>query len=309
MTTFLYHHEASIGHQPGAHHPEAPARFTAVMKALSAPAFAPLSRHAAPQAEVDSLALVHPRPFVERIIAAVPKRGTTAIDPDTVMSPGSGEAALRGAGAVVAAVDAVMTGVANNAFCAVRPPGHHAEPDRAMGFCLFNNVAVGALSARARHGVKRVAVVDFDVHHGNGTQAVAWDDEHFFFASTHQYPYYPGTGAREERGVGGNVVNVPLRAGSGSREFHAAMAGEILPALERFAPEILLISAGFDAHREDPLAQLQLVEDDYTWVTRELTRIAEEACQGRIVSVLEGGYNLDALGRSVAAHVGALMDA
>jgi acetoin utilization deacetylase AcuC-like enzyme len=284
-------------------------RFTAVMAALGKPEFASLERRAAPLAEVDSLVLVHPRPFVERILAAVPKRGLTAVDPDTVMSPGSGEAALRAAGAVVAAVDAVASGQGSNAFCVVRPPGHHAEPARAMGFCLFNNVAIGALAARARHGAKRVAVVDFDVHHGNGTQAVAWDDEHFFFASTHQYPYYPGTGSRSERGVGGNVVNVPLRAGSGSREFHAGMVEEILPALERFAPDFLLISAGFDAHREDPLAQLELVEDDYGWVTRELIDIAKQSCGGKIVSVLEGGYNLDALGRSAAAHVAALMAA
>ncbi|MSO65081.1 MAG: histone deacetylase family protein [Alphaproteobacteria bacterium] len=309
MATMLVHHNACLAHDPGAYHPESPKRYQAVMTALSAKAFDPLVRREAPAADRDVLALVHPARFIDQVLAAVPKKGAVALDADTVLSPGSGEAALRAAGAVVAAVDAVMAGEATNAFCAVRPPGHHAEPTRAMGFCLFNSVAVGARAVRARHRLTRVAVVDFDVHHGNGTQAVAWDDEHFFYASTHQFPLYPGTGSREERGVADNIVNVPLRPGSGSREFRSRVSGELLPALERFAPEFLFISAGFDAHREDPLAHLQLEDGDYAWITTELAKVARQCCAGRIVAALEGGYNLDALGRSVAAHVEALMAA
>ncbi len=220
----------------------------------------------------------------------------------------SGEAALRAAGAVCAAVDAVVGGAARNAFCAVRPPGHHAERARAMGFCLFNNVAIGAAHARAVHGLDRVAVVDFDVHHGNGTQAIFAADADLFFASTHQYPFYPGTGGRDETGVG-NIVNVPLAAGSGSDEFRQAMTGEILPALRGFAPDMVCVSAGFDAHVDDPLAQLRFTEDDYDWATREIAKAADECCDGRLVSTLEGGYDLAALGRSCATHVRALMAA
>jgi acetoin utilization deacetylase AcuC-like enzyme len=238
----------------------------------------------------------------------VPAAGHAAIDADTIVSPGSGEAALRAAGAVIAAVDAVMTGEALNAFCAVRPPGHHAERDRAMGFCLFNNVAVGAYHARAAHGIDRVAAIDFDVHHGNGTQDIFWSDPNLLYASTHQSPLYPGTGARGERGVG-NIFNVPLRAGSGTQEFRAAVEAVILPALESFAPDLVLISAGFDAHSDDPLAGLEFVAADYAWVTRQLVDLARRHCNGRIVSSLEGGYDLKALGESAAAHVGALMDA
>ena len=213
---------------------------------------------------------------------------------------------MRAAGAVVAAVDAVVMGEADNAFCAVRPPGHHAEPGRAMGFCLFNNVAIGALRAREAHGLARVAVVDFDVHHGNGTQACFADDASLFYASTHQFPLYPGTGARSETGVG-NIVNVPLRPMAGSREFRLGASREILPALDAFRPDLLLISAGFDAHRSDPLAQLLLDESDYTWITEQLLEIARQHAGGRVVSTLEGGYDLAALGASAAAHVRVLM--
>jgi acetoin utilization deacetylase AcuC-like enzyme len=229
------------------------------------------------------------------------------LDPDTAACPASGEAALRASGAVCAAVDAVMAGEANNAFCAVRPPGHHAEQTRPMGFCIFNNVAVGALQAREAHGVTRVAVVDFDVHHGNGTQAMFWDDENLFFGSSHQSPFYPGTGSEAERGATGNIVNAPLAAGSGGREFRQAWEGVILPTLVDFKPEFLLISAGFDAHEADPLASLRLNDEDFIWATRKLMKIADEHCEGRIVSTLEGGYDLAALARSAAVHVKTLM--
>ena len=306
MTTFLYTHAACLEHDPGQHHPEAPARLHAVLDALADPEFARLERREAPEATLEDLLRVHPRPHVERLLHAVPKSGHVGIDADTVLSPASGEAALRAAGAVVAAVDTVARGEADNAFCAVRPPGHHAEPDRAMGFCLFNNIAVGALRARAAHNLDRIAVIDFDVHHGNGTQAAFEADGGLFYASTHQSPLYPGTGSASETGVG-NIVNVPLRPMAGSREFRAAMSGHILPALDAFRPELVLISAGFDAHRSDPLAQLQLDEEDYAWVTERLIEIADRHAGGRLVSALEGGYDLPALGASVAAHVSVLI--
>jgi acetoin utilization deacetylase AcuC-like enzyme len=306
MTTLLYTHPACLDHDPGRHHPESPARLRAVLKALDAPEFAALERREAPEAATADIARVHPRGFVERLLAAVPSAGHVGIDADTFLSPQSGRAALRAAGAVVAAVDAVVAGEADNAFCAVRPPGHHAEPGRAMGFCLFNNVAIGALRARETHGLARVAVIDFDVHHGNGTQARFAADPSLFYASTHQSPLYPGTGAARETGVG-NIVNVPLPPMAGSTEFRRGVAREILPALDAFRPEFVLISAGFDAHRQDPLAQLLLDEADYTWVTEELLAIARQHAGGRVVATLEGGYDLAALGASVAAHVRVLM--
>jgi acetoin utilization deacetylase AcuC-like enzyme len=306
MTTLLYTHEACLHHDPGSDHPESPARLRAVLAGLAQPGFADLERREAPRATLDEVARCHPRPFIEAVLAAVPQRGHVALDPDTVLSPGSGDAALRAVGAVCAAVDAVIAGEADNAFCAVRPPGHHAEADRAMGFCLFNSVAIGAQRARQKHGLERAAIIDFDVHHGNGTQAIFENNPHVFYASTHQSHFYPGTGARSETGVG-NIVNVPLRQMSGSAEFRRAYDDFILPALEDFRPDIILISAGFDAHRADPLAQLMLVEDDYTWITERLMAAAARHCEDRIVSSLEGGYDLDALAASAAAHVRTLM--
>jgi acetoin utilization deacetylase AcuC-like enzyme len=306
MTTLLYTHQACLDHDPGRYHPESPDRLRAVLEALDAPEFARLDRREAPEASLDDIARVHPRGFVERMLAAVPASGHAGIDADTILSPASGRAALHAAGAVVAAVDAVVAGEANNAFCAVRPPGHHAEPLRAMGFCLFNNVAIGALRAREVHGLNRVAVVDFDVHHGNGTQACFYDDSSLFYASTHQFPLYPGTGAASETGVG-NIVNVPLPPMAGSRQFRLGFSRDILPALDAFRPEMVLISAGFDAHRSDPLAQLLLDEADYSWVTEELVAIARRHAGGRMVATLEGGYDLAALGASAAAHVRVLM--
>ena len=308
MTTFLYTHPACLDHDPGRHHPESPARLRAVLAALDDPEFARLERREAPEAAREDLLRVHSRRNVEGILAAVPKTGHIAIDADTVLSPASGEAALRAAGAVVAAVDAVVANEADNAFCAVRPPGHHAEPQRAMGFCLFNNAAIGALRARKVHGLARVAVVDFDVHHGNGTQAAFEADGSLFYASTHQYPLYPGTGAASETGVG-NVVNVPLRPMAGSSQFRLGVTQRILPALDAFRPELVLVSAGFDAHNSDPLAQLMLDEADYTWVTEKLIEIAYRHAAGRVVATLEGGYDLSALAASAAAHLRVLMSA
>jgi acetoin utilization deacetylase AcuC-like enzyme len=307
MTTLLYTHDACLKHDPGSYHPESPARLRSVLAGLSQPEFAELKRREAPRAALDEVARCHPRPFIEAVLAAVPQRGHTALDPDTVLSPGSGEAALRAVGAVCAAVDAVIAGEGDNAFCAVRPPGHHAEADRAMGFCLFNNVAIGARHAQAQYAIERVALLDFDVHHGQGTQAVVEPDASLFYGSTHQYPLYPGTGFARERGIDGNVVNVPLRPNSGSDEFRAAWSGRILPELDRFAPELLIVSAGFDGHKRDPLAQLRLETEDFRWITEELLSIADRHAGGRVVSALEGGYDLEALAAASAAHVRALM--
>ncbi|MCC7427141.1 MAG: histone deacetylase family protein [Alphaproteobacteria bacterium] len=307
MSTALFTHPACLGHDTGPYHPERSDRLRVVLRALEAEAFAPLLREAAPEASVEQVARVHPRQYVEAILKIAPEPGEqVALDSDTVMSSGSREAALRAAGAVVAAVDAVMEGWARNAFCAVRPPGHHAEPARPMGFCLFNNVAVGAAHARARWGLERVAVVDFDVHHGNGTQAMLERDGGFFYASSHQSPLYPGTGMPEEKGVG-NILNVALDPGAGGAEFRRAWAEAIAPALDAFRPELLIISAGFDAHRADPLAALRVETGDFAAVTGTLLQVAERHAKGRVVSALEGGYDLAALAASAAAHVGVLM--
>ncbi len=306
MATLLYSHPACLDHDPGSYHPELAARLRAVLDALGEPEFAGLERRAAPEAALEDVLRVHPQSHVARILGAVPRSGHVGIDADTILSPGSGKAALRAVGAVTAAVDAVMGRQADNAFCAVRPPGHHAEPDRAMGFCLFNNAAVGALHACEVHGLDRVAVVDFDVHHGNGTQAAFEADGRFFYASTHQYPLYPGTGAASETGVG-NIVNVPLRPMSGSGPFRFGVTQRILPALDAFRPQLVIVSAGFDGHRADPLAQLMLEDSDFTWITEKLVEIAFRHADGRLVSTFEGGYDLTNLGASVAAHVRVLM--
>jgi acetoin utilization deacetylase AcuC-like enzyme len=309
MATGLISHTACLGHVTPAGHPERVARLEAVLRALGQPEFHALVRIDAPQASREALLRAHTVAHVEAILGAEIAEGRFGyIDGDTSMSFGSREAALRAAGAVTAAVDAVLAEDLRNAFCAVRPPGHHAERDRAMGFCLFNNIVVGALHAQAVHGLARIAVIDFDVHHGNGTQDIFFSHPNLFYASTHQSPLYPGTGAAAERGVLGNILNVPLPPGAGSEQFRAAFERSILPALSAFSPEFILVSAGFDAHRADPLAELSLVEDDFGWATREICAIALRTCSGRVVSALEGGYDLDALGRSAAAHVRALME-
>lgn len=306
MTTLYIGHPIFLRHDTGPGHPEGSVRLSAIETALAAPEFQGLRRLQAPRAETARLELVHSKRHIERVFAAIPQTGHHFLDADTVVSPESGEAALHAVGAVCLAVDEVMAGTARNAFCAVRPPGHHAEPDTAMGFCLFNNVAIAAAHALASHGLKRVAIVDFDVHHGNGTQAAFRRNPAVLYVSTHQYPWYPGTGSAKETGVG-NLVNIPLPAGTGSAAYRKAVTDVALPAIDNFRPELVLISAGFDAHRDDPLADLALTEDDYGWITAELVKLADHHACGRVVSALEGGYDLNALGRSVAAHVRELL--
>ncbi|MDP6173530.1 MAG: histone deacetylase family protein [Rhodospirillales bacterium] len=308
MTTFIYWHDDCLAHDPGAGHPEQPARLRSVLEALRGEDMGGLAWLEAPLGQAADIARVHSDAHFASVIDAVPATGHRALDPDTVLSPGSGNAALRAVGGITSAVDAVFAGEADNAFCALRPPGHHAEPARAMGFCLFNNVAIGAARACHIHGAERVAVIDFDVHHGNGTQAMFEGDGDLFYGSSHQFPAYPGTGAASERGVG-NIFNVPLAPGSGPDEFRTAYEDTIFPALDEFGPEMILISAGFDAHRDDPLCALNLEAGDFTWITGQLTALAHTHCQGRLVSTLEGGYDLEALAQSAQAHVSVLMEA
>ena len=306
MTTLLLSHPVQIEHAPPEGHPERPDRLKAVERILATSHFDELMREEAPLATPDEITSAHAAEYYHRIEQAAPEEGLEQLDPDTWMSPRSFEAALRGAGAAVRAVDALMRREAENAFCAIRPPGHHAESRRAMGFCLFNNAAIAAHHAREAYDAERIAVVDFDVHHGNGTQEIFWSDADLFYGSTHQMPLYPGTGAPTERGVG-NIFNAPLRAGDGSHQFRDAMKTRILPALDDFAPDLLIISAGFDAHKRDPLGSLELTEEDYVWATLYLMDQAHRHADGRVVSVLEGGYDLQALASSVAVHVQALM--
>lgn len=306
MTTLLYYHDTAVAHETPPGHPERSDRIRAVMKALSAPEFASLTRREAPVGSEADILHAHAPEHLARVTAAAPREGWSSLDADTYMSPATLEAALRCVGGAVAATDAIFANEAHNAFIAMRPPGHHAERRRAMGFCFFNTVAIAAYRARLKHGVERVAVVDFDVHHGNGTQDIFWDDASLFYGSTHQFPFYPGTGSRAETGVG-NIFNAPLPAGAGSKEFRQAMDTIILPALRRFAPDYLIISAGFDAHRNDLLGGLALSEPDFAWATLKLMEQADASSGGRVVSVLEGGYDLAALASSTAAHVQALM--
>lgn len=308
MSTILYTHAACLGHDPGAYHPERVERLVAILARLDEQDFGGLERRQAPIATDAQITRVHPDPYLAQLLEMLPTAGLAHIDSDTIASTGTREAMLRAAGAACAAVDAVVAGEATNAFCAVRPPGHHAEPDKAMGFCFLNNAGIAARHAQVAHGLARVAIIDFDVHHGNGSQALCETDPHLFYASTHQWPLYPGTGARSERGLG-NIVNAPLPAGSGSEEFRQAMNEHVLPALSEFSPDFIVISAGFDAHEEDPLAGLRLTEDDFAWATTEIRRVARHVCDDRIVSLLEGGYDVDALAECAAAHVRALMAA
>ncbi len=313
MSTLLITHSCFVDHDTGPGHPERPDRMRAVTRALERKEFTYLLREAAPLRDdvEQQIALAHPQQLIDAIKEARPEDGETVrIDADTVMSSGSWQAAMRAVGAGLRAVDAVMdksSGV-RNVFCQVRPPGHHAEARRPMGFCLFNSIAIAAHYARKKHGAERVAVVDFDVHHGNGTQDIFWSDKNLFYGSTHQMPLYPGSGDLSERGAG-NIWNAPLRPNDGGDQFRDAFESRILPALNDFAPDLILISAGFDAHKDDPLANLRLVEPDFGWATEALMKAAERHANGRIVSMLEGGYDLDALGRSVAVHVTKLMGA
>ncbi len=308
MTTLLLTHPDCLLHDTGYGHPENADRLRAINDALASPSFNELKREEAPLADLADIERVHPKAYVEMVRASIPKRDHKFLDADTVVSPGSWNAALRAVGAALHAVDQVVAGKADNAFCAVRPPGHHAEPSRAMGFCLFSTVAIAAEHARAKHGANRVAVIDFDVHHGNGTQAAFWTDKDLFYGSTHQMPLFPGTGALSETGVG-NIFNAPLKPGDDGVKFREAFETRILPALDAFAPDLILVSAGFDAHFKDPLAQLRLVEADFAWVTEQLLEAAARHSGGRLVSSLEGGYDLDALAKSTATHVETLMGA
>jgi acetoin utilization deacetylase AcuC-like enzyme len=306
-TTLFLSHPACLDHQTPMGHPERADRLRAIEQALEAEKFQTLAREQAPMAPAEVIALCHPMEYVEAIRNALPDEGTIHLDADTAMSSGSLEAALRAAGGGMQAVDEVMGGTAANAFVMVRPPGHHAETARPMGFCLFNNAAIAARYAQKQHGAERVAIVDFDVHHGNGSQDIFWADKSVMYCSTHEMPLFPGTGAIGERGEHNNIVNAPLRAGDGGEQFREAVETVILPRLRAFKPDLLVISAGFDAHTRDPLANLNMIEADYAWVTQKLMEIADSSAKGRIVSLLEGGYDLQGLARSAAAHVTALM--
>jgi acetoin utilization deacetylase AcuC-like enzyme len=303
----LYTHAVCLQHDPGPGHAESPLRLRAVLQALDQDRFATVDRVEAPRATREQLLRVHTPAHVDRILSITPDSGTVRLDEDTLMSPASAEAGLRAAGAVIAAVDAVVQGSASHAFCAVRPPGHHATPDTAMGFCLFNNIAAGAAHAMAAHGLKRVAIADFDVHHGNGTQDIFEREPRVLFISSHQSPLYPGTGRADEHGAG-NIINAPLSPGEGSYEFRELWDGALLPRLHAFKPQLVLVSAGFDAHRNDPLADIRLQAEDYAWITERLVDVARTHAGGRLVSTLEGGYDLNALAACTSAHVNALLN-
>ncbi|MCD2451511.1 histone deacetylase family protein [Methylicorpusculum oleiharenae] len=310
MTTLYYSHPDFLAHDSGPGHPECADRIRAIENALAAPSFDALIRTEPPLlADIkDKIALIHSQKLIASVFNALSQPGRNNLDPDTAVSPSSTNAVLRAVGAVCDAIDKVCTDKANNAFCAIRPPGHHAEPDEAMGFCLFNNIAIAAEYARTFYQLERIAIVDFDVHHGNGTQTAFLKQPAVLYASSHQMPHYPGTGHPSETGVG-NIVNVPLDSGTTGAVFREKYKRIIFPALHHFKPQLLMISAGFDAHKDDPLASIELVEDDYRWVTQELIGIAKHYAGGKIVSALEGGYNLNALAASVAIHVKTLLEA
>jgi acetoin utilization deacetylase AcuC-like enzyme len=309
MPTLLLSHGSAAGHLVPDGHPERPDRIRAVRDVLGGESFAGLTREEAPLGALDLAMLAHDAEYVDRIAAAAPKGGFVGIDGDTFLSSGTMAACRHALGGVVRAVDAVFSGQAHNAFLAMRPPGHHAEKDRAMGFCYFNTAAVAARHAQHVHGAERVAIMDFDVHHGNGTQDIFWSDASVLYASTHEMPLYPGTGSPSEQGAHGTIVNAALRAGADGAMFREAMREAVLPRISAFRPDLIVISAGFDAHHRDPLASLRFVAEDFAWATRELCAIAAAHAGGRVVSVLEGGYDLIGLAESAAAHVGALMEA
>jgi acetoin utilization deacetylase AcuC-like enzyme len=307
MSTLLISHPACLQHLTPAGHPERPDRLRAIEQALEAEKFQALQRVEAPMAELETIALCHPMDYIEELRDASPKEGMVRLDADTSMSPGTFEAALRAVGGATLAVDEVLAKKTDNAFVATRPPGHHAETARPMGFCLFDNAAIAARYAQKMHGIARAAIIDFDVHHGNGSQEIFWGDKSVMYCSTHQMPLFPGTGAVIESGDHNTIVNAPLRPGDGGEQFHAAFETRVLPRLREFRPDLVIISAGFDAHMRDPLASINLTEDDFVWATQKIMDVADQCAEGRVVSLLEGGYDLRALGNSVAAHVTTLM--
>jgi acetoin utilization deacetylase AcuC-like enzyme len=309
MTTLLLTHRASLDHLTPPGHPERPDRIRAIDQVLGESRFEKLVREEAPEGTLDLVRLCHEEHYVDELRRVAPDKGLIYLDGDTSMSPGTWEAVMRGVGGAVAATDAVMSGAADNAFVAMRPPGHHAETNKPMGFCLFDHAAIAARHAQRKYGIARAAVVDFDVHHGNGTQDIFWADPTMMYCSTHQMPLFPGTGASGERGEHDTIVNAPLAPNDGAAKFRAAFENLILPQLTKFAPELIVISAGFDAHRRDPLANINLDAEDFGWVTRKLMDAAYASAGGRVVSVLEGGYDLQGLKESVSAHVTALMGA
>jgi acetoin utilization deacetylase AcuC-like enzyme len=307
MPTLLITHPACLEHLTPQGHPERPDRLRAVERALEAEKFQTLTRELAPLAPLETVALCHPMDYIVALRDASPSKGIIQLDADTSMSPGTFEAALRAAGGGILAVDEVLTKRATNAFVATRPPGHHAETARPMGFCLFDNAGIAARYAQSHHGIANVAIIDFDVHHGNGSQEIFWADKTVMYCSTHQMPLFPGTGATGESGDYNTIVNAPLRPGDGAKAFREAFESRILPRLADYKPELIIISAGFDAHMRDPLANINLAEEDFAWVTQKIMDVADTCAGGRVVSLLEGGYDLQALGNSVAAHVATLM--
>jgi acetoin utilization deacetylase AcuC-like enzyme len=309
MSTLLISHPAFLEHLTPLGHPERPDRLRAIERALEAEKFQTLARSQAPLASLETIALCHPMEYIVEVREASPREGLIHLDADTAMSPGTFEAALRAAGGAIHAVDEVLTKKAANAFVAARPPGHHAETARPMGFCLFDNAAIAARYSQQRYGIASAAIVDFDVHHGNGSQEIFWSDKTVMYCSTHQMPLFPGTGAVGETGDHNTIVNAPLRPGDGGAAFRAAFESRILPRLTEFKPELVIISAGFDAHMRDPLANINLAEADFVWATQKIMDLADGCANGRVISLLEGGYDLQALGNSVAAHVATLMRA
>ena len=306
MTTLVLTHETGLRHETPQGHPEQVARLEHILHAFRQN---DIAVETAPEGRREDVLLCHPERYIARLEAALPAEGLHQLDADTWISPGSLAAAWHGVGAVREGVDRVLAGDARNAFCAMRPPGHHAEQETPMGFCFFGNAAIGAKHALERHGLARVAVVDFDVHHGNGTQSLLWDEPRAQLISSQQMPLWPGSGDPSERGAHDNVCNIPLAPGSDGYEMRDAYTHDVLPRLRDFAPELILISAGFDAHRDDPLANLNWSTEDFVWLTQEICQVAQECCEGRVVSVLEGGYDLAALAEAVTVHVKTLQEA
>jgi len=307
VTTTYYHHDIFVEHLTPPGHPERPERLRAITEALAGDAFDALDRQQAPLGDEATLLYAHPEEHIAALEAAIPEEGIARVDPETSASPKSWESVLHAVGAANAAVDVVFSGTSDNAFVAARPPGHHAEKTRSMGFCLVNNAAIAARHAQKAHGAERIAIIDWDVHHGNGTQDIFYEDQSVLYASTHQMPLYPGSGALSEEGVG-NIFNAPLSPDSGGETFRDAFKQRILPAVEDFQPDLIIISAGFDAHYRDPLAQINLVEEDFDWATGRIMDLANRYCDNRLVSLLEGGYDLTGLADSTSAHGKRLMN-